>query len=79
MWLAYATIAKGNIVVDNGAVKAIVDDNKSLLPGGIISVNGKFNIGDVVAIMNKDGVEIGRGKVRYPSQDVTKIAGIKKQ
>ena len=77
MWLAYATIAKGNIVVDNGAVKAIVDDNKSLLPGGIISVNGKFNIGDVVAIMNKDGVEIGRGKVRYPSQDVTKIAGLK--
>jgi glutamate 5-kinase len=76
-WLAYATIIKGNIVIDNGAVKAIVDDKKSLLPGGIISVNGKFNIGDIVAIISKDGLEVARGKVRYPSQDVAKIAGLK--
>jgi len=69
MWLAYATITKGSIVIDDGAVKAIVDDNKSLLPGGIISVNGRFNIGDVVVVTSQGGVEIARGKVRYSSQD----------
>jgi glutamate 5-kinase len=77
MWLAYATITKGSIVIDDGAVKAIVDDNKSLLPGGIISVNGRFNIGDVVVVTSQGGVEIARGKVRYSSQDVFKIAGVK--
>jgi glutamate 5-kinase len=76
MWLAYATITKGNIVIDDGAVKAIMND-KSLLPGGIISVNGRFNIGDVVVLTDKRGFEIARGKVRYPSQDVAKIAGVK--
>lgn len=73
-WLAYAAIPKGEIVVDEGAVKALLS-NKSLLPSGIVGVSGKFNVGDVVKILDLNNKEIARGKVRYPHYDVEKIKG----
>ena len=75
-WIAYAATVKGEIVVDDGAVFAL-SKNKSLLPSGIVSVNGKFSIGDVVKITSVSGSEIGRGKVRYSVVDVNKIKGRK--
>lgn len=75
-WIAYAATVKGEIVVDDGAVLALTN-NKSLLPSGILSVNGKFSIGDVVKITTVSGREIGRGKVRYSIVDVNKIKGKK--
>lgn len=75
-WIAYAATVKGEIVVDDGAVSALTN-NKSLLPSGILSVNGKFSIGDVVKITTLSGHELGRGKVRYSIVDVNKIKGKK--
>ncbi|AEI15042.1 Glutamate 5-kinase [Flexistipes sinusarabici DSM 4947] len=77
LWLAYATIPKGDIVVDDGAVRAVRINKKSLLPSGIVDVSGKFGIGDVVRIVNKNEEEIGRGKVRYSHFDLKKIMGRK--
>lgn len=73
-WLAYAAIPKGEIFIDHGAVKALLN-NKSLLPSGIVKISGKFNVGDVVKIVNLNGAEIARGKVRYPHYDLEKIKG----
>lgn len=75
-WLAYATIAKGEIYIDNGAVYALMS-NKSLLPSGIVDISGTFNIGDIVKVVNLEGVEIARGKVRYSASDLKKIKGKK--
>ncbi|KAA0259455.1 glutamate 5-kinase [Deferribacter autotrophicus] len=77
LWIAYAAIPKGEIVVDEGAKKAIVNDKKSLLPSGIVNVNGRFNVGDVVRIVDQKGKELGRGKVRYSNIEIEKIMGKK--
>ncbi|MDK2791911.1 MAG: glutamate 5-kinase [Deferribacteres bacterium] len=75
-WLAYATIAKGEIIIDDGAVNALYN-NKSLLPSGIVDITGRFNIGDIVRVVNLERVEIARGKVRYSFEDLKKIMGKK--
>jgi len=69
----------GTIVVDAGAVAALIDKNKSLLPAGVTAVNGTFEKGDVVAIESPDGAEIARGLSNYSSHLVTQISGKKTQ
>ncbi|MCA1927371.1 MAG: glutamate 5-kinase [Calditerrivibrio sp.] len=76
-WIAYAATPKGEIVVDDGAVIAISEMNRSLLPSGITDITGKFGIGDVVKVVNIWGDEIARGKTRYSSSDLKKIKGLK--
>jgi glutamate 5-kinase len=75
-WIGAARPA-GTIVVDSGAVKALVEKNKSLLPAGIVKINGTFAKGDVVSIVSADGTEIARGLSNYISSDVQKICGRK--
>jgi glutamate 5-kinase len=75
-WLAGRLTAKGMIVVDEGAVKALIS-GASLLPAGAISSNGNFARGDVVNIAGPDGVPIARGLSEYDSADVVKIVGLK--
>ena len=72
-WLRYSTKSRGKIVIDNGAVKAIKELGKSLLPIGIIKVIGTFKEGDVVDIVDKDLNLIGKGITYYSSQDLEKI------
>ena len=69
----------GTIVVDDGAVKALVEKNRSLLPAGIVKVEGEFGHGDCVAIQSPDGRTIARGLSNYASADVEKIRGKKTQ
>ncbi|ADR19168.1 glutamate 5-kinase [Calditerrivibrio nitroreducens] len=76
-WIAYAATPKGEIIIDNGAVRAISEMNGSLLPSGILDVSGKFGVGDVVKVVDIYGIEIARGKTRYSSSDVKKIKGVK--
>lgn len=76
-WIAYAATPKGEIVIDSGAIKAITEMNRSLLPSGIIDVAGKFGVGDIVKVVDIYGVEIARGKSRYTSSDIKKIKGVK--
>src|SRR5438132_11724457 len=55
----------GSIVVDDGAVKALVEKNRSLLPAGIVRVEGGFARGDLVAICSAAGTVIARGLSNY--------------
>ncbi len=75
-WIAYNTTAKGKIIIDDGAKKAILEKRKSLLPPGVKSVNGKFNKGDVVYIVDSEYNEIARGITNYNSLDIDLIKGI---
>ncbi len=74
-WIAYATNITGQIVVNDGAKKAIIEKNKSLLPIGIIQVNGVFDCGDIVSILDENNIEFARGIANYSSDDSMKIAG----
>jgi glutamate 5-kinase len=67
----------GTIVVDDGAVKALVEKNRSLLPAGIVKVEGQFARGDVIAIAASDGRIIARGLSNYAADDVDRIKGKK--
>ncbi|MGF7186182.1 glutamate 5-kinase [Desulfitispora alkaliphila] len=74
-WIAYGSDISGRIVVDAGASKAIVLKGKSLLPIGIIDVQGQFEMGNVVCVIDTAGTELARGIVNYSSQEIKKIKG----
>ena len=66
---------KGRIVVDEGAVRVLKDEKKSLLPAGVILVEGSFSRGDIVAIRDLNGNQIAVGITNYGSDDLDKIKG----
>jgi glutamate 5-kinase len=65
----------GSIVIDDGAVKALVEKNRSLLAAGVLRVVGSFKAGDPVAIATPDGRIIARGLSNYGAADVERIKG----
>lgn len=67
----------GTILIDDGAVKALVEKNRSLLPAGIIKIEGSFSRGDVVGIADSTGKLIARGLTNYDSTDIEQIKGKK--
>jgi glutamate 5-kinase len=75
-WIGSARAA-GVIVIDDGAVRALVERNKSLLPAGIVKVEGDFAKGDVVEMRDSRGKPIARGLSNYPSEEVERIRGKK--
>ncbi len=74
-WIAFARRPAGRIVVDDGAVRALVRDGRSLLPSGIVRVEGRFGPGDTVRIVDVAGREVARGLTAYSSDEVAVIAG----
>ncbi len=74
-WIAYATNITGQIVVNAGAKKAVVCENKSLLPIGVLKINGCFDCGDVVSLLDENNNEFARGIANYNSFDCSKIKG----
>ena len=72
-WIGYVLKANGSVTVDAGAAEALIDGKKSLLPSGIISIQGSFGMGDVVNIMNLEGKKIGCGIVTYNAEELNKI------
>lgn len=79
-WMLHALVSTGKIFVDAGAAKAVVQKGASLLPSGIINIEGNFNHGDAVSIFAKEGKitgEIAKGISRYNSGDLKKIQGKK--
>ena len=64
LWIGFAGEAEGTITVDDGARKALVERNVSLLPAGVTAVTGDFLEGDVVAICDREGTLIARGVAR---------------
>ena len=76
-WIAFARKPRGQVQVDAGARRALVEGNKSLLPSGITQVHGRFEAGDAVAVTDPAGVEFARGLVRFSSSDLNRIKGQK--
>lgn len=74
-WLADHLQLRGGLVLDAGAVKALREDGKSLLPVGIQAVTGEFARGEVVALVNGNGDEIARGLVNYSASEARRIQG----
>ncbi|MES2554304.1 MAG: glutamate 5-kinase [Pseudomonadota bacterium] len=72
-WLADHLRVGGKVTLDDGAVKALREDGKSLLPIGIVAVQGSFERGEVVACINPEGIEIARGLVNYSSAETARI------
>ncbi|MCX5709013.1 MAG: glutamate 5-kinase [Candidatus Omnitrophica bacterium] len=73
-WIAFGTKPKGKIIVDDGAKKALLNC-KSLLSVGITGVEGNFEDGSVVSVMDKSGCEFARGKVSVSSKIIDEVKG----
>ncbi len=71
------TDSEGGVTVDAGAATALVEGGRSLLPAGIVSVDGRFERGDIIAVRGPDGRVIGSGLANYGSADVEAIKGKK--
>jgi glutamate 5-kinase len=74
-WLADHLQVKGSVQVDQGAVRALVSERKSLLPIGVIGVHGEFARGDVITCVGPDRREVARGLANYSSEQARRIAG----
>ncbi len=75
LWLAHATEAKGTILLDPGAVRAVVERRASLLAAGITGVTGTFAAGDPVDLAGSDGVPVARGLVNFDAEEIPSLVG----
>jgi glutamate 5-kinase len=75
LWLAHATEPKGSLVLDDGAVRAVVERRASLLPAGITDVLGTFVGGDPVDLVSHAGTAVARGLVNYDSAELPGLVG----
>jgi glutamate 5-kinase len=74
-WLAGHLQMKGELVIDAGAARALLNQGKSLLAVGVVSLQGSFQRGECVAVKSEQGVTLARGLVNYDAQDTAKIVG----
>ncbi|HEY3487858.1 MAG TPA: glutamate 5-kinase [Gammaproteobacteria bacterium] len=74
-WLAGKLIPKGNVILDDGAVKVLRDSGRSLLPVGVTAIKGSFRRGDLVTCTDKEGREVARGLINYSAEETEKIKG----
>lgn len=75
-WIAYSLTPKGSLILDAGAEQALLHNGKSLLPSGIVDVEGEFNEGAPASLRNLDRKEIGIGLVNYSAADIRVIKGL---
>jgi glutamate 5-kinase len=75
LWLAHLASVQGRLVLDDGAVQAIRDKHRSLLPAGIVSVKGDFEPGDPVELADGDGRVVARGLVNFSSYELPRMLG----
>lgn len=76
-WIAHALFPKGTLQVDAGARRAVVEANKSLLPSGVKKVDGAFEKGDPVDLLDEAGRPFARGLAAYSAEELRAIAGHK--
>lgn len=74
-WLAFGKRIMGDIVVDEGCEKALLNQGSSILAAGIMDAEGEFKAGNTVRVLSPDGREIARGIVNYAVEDLKKILG----
>jgi glutamate 5-kinase len=75
LWLAHATTPRGRLVLDPGAVAAVVERRMSLLPAGITAVEGEFSAGDPVDLVDQAGHAVARGLVNYDAAELPGLLG----
>ncbi|MEJ2690302.1 MAG: glutamate 5-kinase [Deltaproteobacteria bacterium] len=76
-WIAYTLRPKGELILDDGACKALKERGTSLLPAGIIEVRGTFAVGDAVLCVDRQGVGLAVGLVNYAAEEIKRIRGRK--
>jgi len=76
-WIAFTLRPRGRLIIDDGAKKALLDKGTSLLPSGIIDVEGDFDLGAPVSCSDREGAVIAKGLVNYNSSEIRKIKGLK--
>ncbi|MGW4029014.1 glutamate 5-kinase [Streptomyces sp. NPDC004838] len=75
LWLAHASTPQGALILDDGAVKAVVQGRKSLLPAGIAAVEGDFTAGDPVELRDTAGRAVARGLVNFDAKEIPQLLG----
>lgn len=75
LWLGFSRAVRGRVVIDPGAVRAIRDDGKSLLPAGVVGLSGDFAIGDTIEVSDANGLVIARGISNYTAAELAVIQG----
>ncbi|HET7487631.1 MAG TPA: glutamate 5-kinase [Acidimicrobiales bacterium] len=75
LWIAFAIGSTGTVLVDDGARAALVERNTSLLPAGVVGVEGAFDADDAVEIADRSGRVFAKGLVRHPSERVAEWGG----
>ncbi|ANW20243.1 glutamate 5-kinase [Streptomyces clavuligerus] len=75
LWLAHASTPRGALVLDDGAVQAVVHGRKSLLPAGIAAVEGDFSAGDPVELRDAAGTAVARGLVNFDAKEIPQLLG----
>ena len=74
-WIAVGSATAGSVTIDDGAEDALLHKGKSLLPSGVVKIDGLFKMGDVISVKNVSGTEIARGITNYDNEDAAKISG----
>ncbi len=75
LWIAFAVGSSGTVVVDEGAREALVERGVSLLPAGVISAHGRFDVDDAVELATPDGKVFAKGLSRHPAALINNLAG----
>jgi glutamate 5-kinase len=75
LWLQHASTPQGALTLDDGAVRAVVERRKSLLPAGIAAVEGEFAAGDPVELRDGEGHAVARGLVSFDAREIPRLIG----
>ncbi|MGN6162370.1 MAG: glutamate 5-kinase [Marmoricola sp.] len=75
LWLTHASEPKGRLTLDDGAVAAITQRNASLLAAGIVAIDGTFDAGETVDLVNTAGVVVARGLVNFDAGELPRLRG----
>jgi glutamate 5-kinase len=76
-WLLAETARQSKVSIDSGAARALIDRGKSLLPAGVVTVEGHFDRGQTIRIYDPEGREVARGLTQYRSSDLLLIKGLR--
>jgi glutamate 5-kinase len=76
-WVLAETVRHSRVVADDGAARALREGGKSLLPAGVVAVEGDFERGQTVRIYHGDGRELARGLAQYGARDLRLIKGLR--
>lgn len=79
MWLRHAKPAQGRVVVDAGAVRALIEKGTSLLPVGVVSCDGAFSAGEAVLVVGPDGREVGKGISDLSAEEIRAVRGMRSE